>query len=67
MIFIIPLLSKLERCTEKLKDSIKIVEKLAQKNGFKFSISKTSMLHFTKLSIPPPNRISTWQHYNSKV
>ena len=34
-------------------DSINIVEKLAQKNGFKFSTSKTSMLHSTKLSIPP--------------
>ena len=38
----------------KLQDSINIVEKFAQKNGFKFSTSKTSMLHFTKLSIPPP-------------
>ena len=31
-----------------------IVEKLAQKNGFRHSTSKTSMPHFTKLSIPPP-------------
>ena len=38
----------------KLKDSTKIVKKFTQKNGFKFSTSKTSMLHITKLSIPPP-------------
>ena len=37
----------------KLQDSINIVEKFAQKNGFKFSTSKTSMLHFTKMLIPP--------------
>ena len=38
----------------KLQNSIKIVGKIAQKNGFKFSTSKTYMLHFTKLSILPP-------------
>ena len=38
----------------KLQESINIVEKFVQNNGFKFSRSKTSMLHFTKLSIPPP-------------
>ena len=38
----------------KLHDSINTVEKFAQKNGFKFSTCKTSMLHFTKLSIPLP-------------
>ena len=38
----------------KLQDSINVVEKFAQNNGFKFSTSKTSMLHFTKLSIPAP-------------
>ena len=38
----------------RLQDSIHIVEKYAQKNGFTFSTSKTSMLHFTKLSNPPP-------------
>ena len=37
-----------------LQDSINIVKKFAQKNDFKFSTSKTSMLHFTKLSIPLP-------------
>ena len=31
----------------KLQESINIVEKFAQKNGFQFSTSKTSMLHFT--------------------
>ena len=30
----------------KLKESINIIENFAQKNGFKFSTSKTSMLHF---------------------
>ena len=39
---------------KKLQDSIHIVEKLAQKNGFKLSTSKSPMLHFTKLSSPPP-------------
>ena len=29
-------------------------KKFAQKNSFKFSTSKMSMLHFTKLSILPP-------------
>ena len=38
----------------KLQDIINVVEKIAQKNGFKFSSSKTSMLHFTKVSIPYP-------------
>ena len=38
----------------KLQDSTNFVEKFAQKNGFKFSINKTSMLNFTKLSIPLP-------------
>ena len=37
-----------------LQDSINIVENFAQKNGFKLSTSKTSMVHFTKMSIPPP-------------
>ena len=36
------------------KDRINIVEKFGQKNCFKFSASKNSMLHFTKLSILPP-------------
>ena len=35
-----------------LQDSIYVVEKFAQKNCFKFSTSKTSMLHFNKLSSP---------------
>ena len=39
---------------KKLKDSINIVKKFAQKNSFKFSTSKTFMLHFIKLSILPP-------------
>ena len=38
----------------KLQDSIGVVENFAQKNGFKFSTSKTSMLNFTKVSSPPP-------------
>ena len=38
----------------KLQDIINIVKKFAQKNGFKFSNSETSILHFTKLLIPPP-------------
>ena len=42
---------------KKLQERINIVENFAQKNGFKLSISKTSMLHFTKLSIPPPTEL----------
>ena len=38
----------------KLQDSIDIDQKFAQKNGFKFSTSKISVLHFSKLSTPPP-------------
>ena len=38
----------------KLQDSVNIVEKFAKKNGFKFSRSKTAVLHVTKQSIPPP-------------
>ena len=38
----------------KLQDRVDNVEKFAQKNGFKFSTCKTSMLLFTKLSSPPP-------------
>ena len=38
----------------KLQDSINIVKKFAQKNGFKFSTNKTFMLQFTKISIQPP-------------
>ena len=38
----------------KLKDGINIFEKFTQKNGFKFSTSKTYILNFTKLSITPP-------------
>ena len=38
----------------KLQESINIVEKFAQKNGFKFFASITSMLHLTKLPISPP-------------
>ena len=38
----------------RLQNSIDVVEKIAQKNDFKFSTSKTSMLHLTKLSSPPP-------------
>ena len=38
----------------KLHNSIDIVEKFSQNNSFKFSTSKTSVLHFTKLSIPAP-------------
>ena len=38
----------------KLQDSINILENIAQKNSFKFFTSKTSMLHFIKLSILPP-------------
>ena len=41
----------------KHQDSISFVEKIAQKNSFKFSTSKTSMLHFTKLSIPHPKEL----------
>ena len=37
-----------------LQDSINFIEKIAQKNGFKFSTSKTSMLDLKKISIPPP-------------
>ena len=37
----------------RLQDSIDVVEKFVQKNGFKFFTSKTSMLHFTRLSSPP--------------
>ena len=36
----------------KFEDSIKFVEKFAQKNIFKVSTSKTSMSHFTKLFSP---------------
>ena len=42
----------------KLRDKMYIVEKFAQKNGFKFTLRKTSMLHFTKLSRSPP--IELW-------
>ena len=38
----------------KLRDSINIVEKFAEENGFKFSTSKISMLHFFELPSPPP-------------
>ena len=41
----------------KLQDCINVVGKFAQKNGIKLSTSKTSMLHFTKLSIPPPKEL----------
>ena len=37
----------------KLQDSINNVEKFTQKNGFKFSASKASMLQLTKLSNQP--------------
>ena len=37
-----------------LQDSINIFKKFFQKNGLKFSASKRSMLHSSKLSIPPP-------------
>ena len=37
----------------KLQDCINIAENFTQMKGFKFSTSKTSMLHITKLSIPP--------------
>ena len=37
----------------RLQDRIAIVEKFAQKNGFKFNTSKTFMLHFIKLSSRP--------------
>ena len=39
---------------KKHQESIDIVEKFTQKNGFKLFTSKTSILHFTKLLIPPP-------------
>ena len=38
----------------KLQNSINIVKKFAQKNGFEFSTSRTFMFHFTKLSFPLP-------------
>ena len=38
-------------------DSINFVEKFAHKNGFEFSTSKTSMLHFAKMSIPPSTKL----------
>ena len=38
----------------KLQSSINVVEKFAWKNCFKFSVSKTSKLHFTELPLPPP-------------
>ena len=41
----------------KLQDNIHIVKKLAQKNGFKFSTSKTSMLPLAKLLIPVPKEL----------
>ena len=41
----------------KLLDSINVVKTFAQKNHFKFSTSQTSMLHFTKLSSPPPKEL----------
>ena len=37
----------------KIQDIMNIFEKFAQKNGFKSSTSKTSVLQFNKLSIPP--------------
>ena len=37
----------------KLQGRINIVVKYTQKNGFKLSTCKASMLHFTKLSISP--------------
>ena len=49
-----PIWNAVER---KLQDSINIVEKIAQTNGFKFVTSKTSMLHFTKLSILPSKEL----------
>ena len=45
---------KLEICWEKAPGQHKYCQKFTQKSGFKFSLSKTSMLHFTALSIPPP-------------
>ena len=42
---------KVER---RLKNSIDIVEKFSQKNGFKLSTSKTSTLQLTKPASPPP-------------
>ena len=36
----------------KLQESKSVVVKLTKINGFKFSTSKTYMLHFTKLPIP---------------
>ena len=41
----------------KLQDSINIVEEFAQKKGFKLCTSKTSMIHFIKLSIPPSKQL----------
>ena len=41
----------------KFLDSMNIVKKFAQKNGFKFSTSKKTLLHFTKLSIPLPIKL----------
>ena len=50
----------------KLKDSINIVEKFAQKSGFKFSISKTSTLHFTKQWSPPSTELQLGNTGNQK-
>ena len=43
-----------EFAERKLQDSKITVEKFAQKNDFKCSTSKTSMINFTELSTPPP-------------
>ena len=44
---------KLKFDERKLQDTINSVEKFAEMNGFKFSTSKASLLHFTKLLFPP--------------
>ena len=44
-----------------LEDSINIVEKFAQKDGFEFSTSKIFMLHFTSVN-SASNITSTLQH-----
>ena len=56
----------LEVVERKLRDSINIVENFAQKNRFKFSTSKTSMLHFTKMLIPPPIELRLGNSENQK-
>lgn len=38
----------------KLQESINSVQNFAEKNGFKFSTNKTSMIYFTSSTCPPP-------------